>query len=141
MSKIKRAIVAAVSALGLSVAMITPTSASTAAYGCGSGGIMIQVNRMSPWPKIRVDLGTFLNPTPVAVGGMVMTLYPPPGAVPSFTVTNSTFIPVGVLSSLTLTGTPLPGALDTPDFMKLVTSAINFACPLVTQGAGPWPIP
>jgi len=141
MSKIKRAIVAAVSALGLSVAMITPASASTAAYNCGSGGIMIQVNRMSPWPKIRVDLGAFFNPAPVAVGGMVMTLYPPPGVVPSFTVTNSTAIPFGALSSLTLTGTPLPGALDTPDFMKLVTSAMNFTCSLATQGAGPWPIP
>ena len=141
MSKLRRPIVAVVSALGLFVAMITPASAGTATYNCGGGSLTVQINRMSPWPKVRLDLSSFTNPSPILPGGMVATLYPPPSVVPSFNLTNSAVIPTGFISLLTLTGTPLPGDLHTPDFMKIVSPSLNLTCFLTAPGTGPWPIP
>jgi len=89
MSKLKRAIIAMASALGLSVAMITPASAAIATHSCGSfGTITMTAARVSP-PNVRINLTVSpVTPAPMLPGSVVLTLYPAPGVVPAFNVTN-----------------------------------------------------
>ena len=136
--RLKRAAIAAAMALGLSVAMITPASAATAPYDCGSYGL-ITVNGTRVSPKVRFSVAiSFFNPAPIAPGGFIARVTPQPGPIPPFDITNTTVIPAGFSTGVTLTGTPAAGLLFEPDLIQILTP-LRPPCTRPGPGIG-WPI-
>jgi len=113
MSKLKRAAVASVFALGVTAAMITPASAAgTATYSCpGYGTITGTFTRIN---ATTVDLNAtigYSSPSPLAPGAIVATLG---GSAPyPRTMSNPNVLPP-TGSSVLLRGTGFPASLPAP---------------------------
>jgi len=142
-TKLARAGIAAVCALGATVAGITPAHAATAtaSYDCGTAGtIAFTFTRTAPPGKnltVRVFV-TFVVPAAIPVGGVVGTLIGPPSPPYPLTVTNPVVIPAGFITSLTLTGAS-PAALTGPPTAVMVP-AVPLGCGLIGTTSGTWPI-
>jgi len=104
-TKLARAGIAAVCALGATIAGVTPAHAATAtaSYNCGTlgGSVKVTFTRTAPTLKVWMPV-SFTSSTPLGVGAVVSVL----GGLPPYpiTVTNSTVIPPGPVTMLTLTG-------------------------------------
>jgi len=152
MSKIRNVTVAALCALGASVAMISPASAvgtANASYNCGDGwgtatASFTRTAPTTPATKNLVLVFTFnfQNISPTAVGGAVTTLSGPATPYP-LTLTNpnvvpatSTWAPINIrttgASATTLTGPP--AAIN----LTLSNVGLDLTCTVVN--ADGWPI-
>jgi len=146
-TKLARAGIAAVCALGATIASITPAHAgtATAAYDCAASGNPIKVTftrtapTMPPTKNLRITVAfTFFQPTPIPVGAIVGTLIGPPSPPYPLTLTNPTVIPAGFSTSLTLTGTS-PATLTGPP-TAITAPAVSLGCGLIGTTSGTWPI-
>jgi len=146
-TKLARAGLAAVCALGATIAGVTPASAATAgaAYDCAASGNPIGVTftrtapTMPPTKNLRIIVAfTFSPAVPIPPGGIVGTLIGPPSPPYPLTLTNPNVIPSGPNTSLTLTGAS-PVALSGPP-TAVMAPAVSLGCGLIGTTSGTWPI-
>ena len=152
-SKLRRGIVAAVCALGATVATVTPAHAATAnaTYNCGVWGssVLFTFIRTAPTPPtknltVKVILGGFA-PVTYAPGQVIGTLKAPPSPPYPLVVTNPNAIPAGFYSLILLTGvSPAtltgPPASVTTTFNSPPQPPVSFTCTLSLPAPTGWPI-
>jgi len=147
-SKLARAGLAAVCALGATIATITPAHAASASasYNCGTFGNPIKVTftrtapTTPPSKNLKVAIpASFTAPAPILPGSVAAVL----GGSPPYpiTVTNPTTIPAGPVTTFTLTG-PSPSTLGgPPTTIGTVLSGNAVTCTLLgTPAPSGWPI-
>jgi len=146
MSKLKRAAVASVFALGVTAATITPASAGAGTYSCGASGPLTGwFSRTAPTTIQLVATVFYTSPTPIPKGKFVATLGGPSSPPYPVILSNPNALPP-TGSSVTLTGPApaLPLLPAAPATIDLVISppglpVTTIACVFVSQ-APVWPV-
>ena len=147
MSKLKRAAVASVFALGVTAATITPASAAgTGTYNCSGYGSSITgtFTRIAP-TTIQLDVNVgYSSPTPILPGKFVAKLTNPAAPPYPVTLTNPNVLgPAGTSVRLTGTAPASPLLPNAPATINLEITPLGMimtpvTCTFVSQGWPTW---
>jgi len=154
-SKVRRASIAAVCALGATIATISPAHATgLAAYDCGTAGnpVGFRFDRTPPTTppsknlRVQAPIG-FFTAVPIAVGALSAMLIGPPSPPYPLTMTNPNVLAAGSYFSINLTGVSPVGLTVPPTAIFASTTTppgtiagLPVGCGLISWTVGTWPI-